>query len=210
MHMSNCPYCQQFEKGYFTYNNQNFGNRILYDSGNFMVFPSLGQIVEGYLLIATKAHYTALGQMPQELLSELESVQQRVKEVLSANYAVPLFFEHGTISETIRGGTSVDHAHMHAVPTPANLLEDLPRTFSVMRFADFHALKEQFETSIPYLFYESQSGEKFLLESSEPIVSQFFRLRLASKLGVPEKGNWRDYPGLEELVRTKERLTGLF
>ena len=87
----------------------------MFESDNFVVFPSLGQIVEGYLLIAPKKHYIGVSGIPKELYPELEEVCKKVRNKLSEVYCVPLFFEHGPHKES-KGGCCIDHAHIHAVP----------------------------------------------------------------------------------------------
>ena len=94
--VNNCPFCEKSKNG------PEYVDRILYKSDNFVVFPSLGQIVEGHLLIASREHYIAMGEIPSKFYSELNSVCQKARRVLTENYESPLFFEHGPISQTKR------------------------------------------------------------------------------------------------------------
>lgn len=94
-----CDYCKEFRRGFLEIEKENFGNRILFETENFLVFPTLGQIVEGYLLIASKEHYLNIGEIPLELYPELEKLQHKVRKVLEDNYYTPLFFEHGPASD---------------------------------------------------------------------------------------------------------------
>ena len=52
--------------------------RILYETNNFYVLVSLGPIVEGYLLIVTKAHIGACLNIPKELLPEFILLKEKV------------------------------------------------------------------------------------------------------------------------------------
>jgi diadenosine tetraphosphate (Ap4A) HIT family hydrolase len=169
--MESCPYCYEIKRGFFEFKNKNYGNRILFESDNFIVFPSLGQIVEGYLLIASKKHYVSIGQIPEELYQELEFVCNKVKEILSENYTVPILFEHGALSEYKKGGGCITHAHIHAVPIRINILFDLTKYFKFKKIKDFEDIKEQFNKNIPYLFYESNFAERYLFEVAETIPS---------------------------------------
>ena len=202
--MINCPYCDEFENG------PKYGDRILYESKNFVVFPALGQIVEGYLLIAPKKHYIAMGEIPSRLYSELSSVCEKVRKILSENYQKPLFFEHGPVSQTKRGGCCVDHAHFHAVPVNVDILDDLAKHFEYKEIKSFNELKKQFKKGAPYFYYESSSEEKYLFKIPEVVPSQYIRRLVAYKIGKPGRWDWRIYRGMDKLLRTVEKLKDKF
>lgn len=202
--MTNCPYCDEFEKG------SKYGNKILYESNNFVVFPSLGQIVEGYLLIAPKKHLIATGEIPTELYPELNSVYQKVKKVLSDVYESPLFFEHGPISQNKRGGCCIEHAHFHAVPVKVDILEDLAKHFKYKGIKTFSGIRKQFKKGVPYFYYESNLGKRYLFEIPEIVPSQYIRKIIAYKIGKPERWDWRICLGLDELSKTIKKLKDKF
>ena len=57
---------------------------ILYESTNFFVVPSIGQMgIKGYVLLCSKEHYFGMGNIPEEQISELETVLDRVKKIIS-------------------------------------------------------------------------------------------------------------------------------
>ncbi|MFH1637696.1 MAG: hypothetical protein ABIB71_04710 [Candidatus Woesearchaeota archaeon] len=207
--MSQCPYCKEFKKGFFEFQDQTYRRHILCEKGNFVVFPSLGQIVEGYLLIASKKHYNGMGEVPKSLYPELESVCKKVREVLSNTYGSPLFFEHGSTLEK-KGGCCITHAHIHAVPVQIDILEDLTENFDYRKMDSFEELQKEFKKGNPYLFYESNSKERYLFEVNETIPSQYIRQIIAEKINKPERWDWRTYPGIDELVKTIEKLKGKF
>ncbi|MDO9399153.1 MAG: hypothetical protein Q7T79_00480 [bacterium] len=204
--MNSCPYCEEFKDGF----SSEYGNRILYESKNFVVFPSLGQIVEGYLLIASKKHYIAIGEIPSKFYFELNAVCQKVRKILSENYESPLFFEHGPISSIKKGGCCIEHAHFHAVPVKIDILEDLSKNFKYKNIKSFDSLKKQFRKEIPCFYYESNFGEKYLFEIQEVVPSQYIRRLIAYKIGKHERWDWRACMGLDELKRTISKLKNKF
>lgn len=208
--MNQCPYCDEFEKGFFETQNQNYGNRILFESDNFVVFPSLGQIVEGYLLIASKKHYIGMGQIPKELYTELDSVCQKVRQVLLDTYGTPLFFEHGSTSERKKGGCCITHAHIHAIPVQIDVLPELAKHFKYKKIKTFNSLKEQFDKGVSYFFYESNSAERYLFEVPDIVPSQYIRQIISTKIGKPERWDWRTCFGISELLRTIDSLKDKF
>jgi len=204
--MIQCQFCDEFEKGFLEFQDINFGNRILVESDNFAVFPSLGQIVEGYLLIASKEHHIGIGNVPQEQYRELDSVCQGVRRMLSDSYGSPLFFEHGSASERKKGGCCITHAHIHAVPVQCDILPELGSYFSYSEIESFDPLKEQFDKGVPYFFYESNAGKRYLFEIPDIVPSQYIRQVIALKIGKPERWDWRTCPGIDELLHTVELL----
>jgi len=206
--MENCEYCAEFRRGYLGV--QEIGNRIVYETNNFVVFPSLGQIVEGYLIIAPKNHYICIGGIPEELYSELEDMQQKVRKILEESYTTPLFFEHGPVSSSRKGGSCIDHAHFHAVPVKLDIFNDLSRDFPTRSVNSYTDLKMQFEKGIPYFYLEDNLGKRYLFEIEDQVPSQYIRRLIASKINNHEKWDWGIYLGLDELVRTLEKLKGRF
>jgi len=92
-----CTFCNEFvgnlEKTLFY---QVIGNkvrsRILKETNNFVVIPTVGQIIEGYLLIMPKKHYLSVGHLPDSFYPELESLYYETKNILIKYYASPVFF----------------------------------------------------------------------------------------------------------------------
>jgi diadenosine tetraphosphate (Ap4A) HIT family hydrolase len=210
MFSCDCPYCKEFESGHAEFKGANLGNRILFESKNFLVFPSIGQIVEGYLLIAPKKHYISVGGIPSALYKELESVQAKVRKVLTKNYCAPIFFEHGPASETKKAGCCVSHAHIHAVPVQLDVFPDLSKNFEFKKISSCADLKKQFEKGKPYFFLETNNCEKYLFNIPEIVPSQYIRKIIAEKIGKPVLWNWKVSPELETLVKTHEKLKAKF
>jgi len=210
--MSNpCPYCQEFEEGFLRVRDENLGNRILLQTPNFVVFPTLGCFVKGYLLIATRFHYVGIGQIPTTLHQELEGVQQKVRDVLSANYGItPVFFEHGPALCGNKGGGCIVHAHLHALPVKVDILEDISSRFECLQVNDFGYTQALHAQGIPYLFWQNADGKRFVAKVTEILPAQFIRRIIAEKLGIPERWNWRNYLGLDELRHTIQTLRGQF
>jgi ATP adenylyltransferase len=181
-------------------------NRIIYSSENFNVFPTLGSFVEGYLLIAPKSHHISIAQIISNLYVEFEEVIGTVRDVLSIAYCQPIFFEHGPISRYDKGGCCIQHAHLHCVPVDIEILEDLSKHFKYEEINKFSELpKEQ-----SYLFYENKDKKRFVFPLDSIIPSQYIRQILSVRLKCPEKWDWRQYPGLEEIKKTIKTLKELF
>jgi len=204
--MDDCQYCDEFEHGFLEVRGQNWGNRILFESENFLVFPALGPIVEGHLLLASKRHYIGMGEVPAKLYRELETVQEKVRKVLTENYEAPLFFEHGPTSRSRKGGCCLEHAHLHAIPLRISIFEEIARNFSGRNINGLNELKKQFIKGVPYLFLEEGKKKRYLFEIPGIIPSQYLRQIIAQKIGKPERWDWRSCLGREELNRALQKL----
>ena len=194
-----CWFCKDYGKGKDT---------IIHETENFFVVPSLGTIVEGYLMILPKEHIKNIGSIPEELFDEFEEVKSKVKQILAENYCTPLFFEHGPVSDSLsqKGGCCIDHAHLHAVPIKSDLKEDLSEKFDMKKVDSVRYLIEQNKKNVPYLYYENQEGEKYVIELFDPIPSQYLRKIISVRIDKEDEWNWRENPNLELFYKTVENL----
>lgn len=202
-----CEFCAAFEVGAFP---PTSGGRSIWPLGNYYVFPGLGQIVEGYLIIATKEHFRGIGEVSEELHSELEKVMATVRTALAQHYWSPLFFEHGPAGPSKRGGCCIEHAHIHAMPVEIDILPELTREFRAIRMERFSELKDFVRRGKPYLFLETNTGERYRFEVPDAIPSQYIRRVIAEKIGKSERWDWGAYRGLKEMQSTVLRLDSFF
>ena len=179
--------------------------RILYETSNFVVLPSLGQIVEGYLLIMPKAHYRSFAFLSGGLLDEAEHVYSETRRMLKRVYRTPIFYEHGMGYTGSGNGCCVDHAHIHAIPAPVMLADILRQEF---RWTQIRCLTDlaKLVRGAPYLFVEDATHERCVYHATG-LRAQFVRHLVAELLGTPDRGDWMLYPGIEELLRTIEKLS---
>ncbi len=121
-----------------------------------------------------------------------------------------MFFEHGATSERKKGGCCITHAHLHAVPVQVDVFSELAKHFDYQKIETFDQLKKQFDKGVPYFFYESNSGGRYLFEVPEIVPSQYIRQIIAAKIEKPERWDWRTCLGIDELLRTIEKLKDKF
>ena len=208
--MSDCVFCDEVETREFIVNGKSLGNRVIFESNNFVVFPALGQIVEGYLLIVSKEHHISTCVFSDDLFSEFHFVKEKVKEVLASYYQPPLFFEHGATSLSNKGGCCIDHAHIHAVPIRVNLFEELSKNFSYNQIYSYDKVQEYYGKNLPYFLIENNLSERYLFEVNSQVSSQYIRRIIADKIGKPDIWDWRKHYGLDELLKTIEKLKDKF
>jgi ATP adenylyltransferase len=150
----------------------------LFESANFIAIPSLGSIVEGWMLIVPKNHFVCMGALPPLLWEEMEGMKERVSVYLTVKYGNLCAFEHGPGRKGRQIGCGVDHAHIHVVPVNFDLI-----------------------SASDYLYVEQPLGYgRFAVH--DQFGSQIFRKAIAARAGFPGEFNWRDYPKLENITRT--------
>lgn len=209
--MQHCDFCNEFSGGKENSfaDRYQLPSRVVGSTANFSVIPTIGQIVEGYLLVIPVRHYTALADMPADLMSEVSELCRRVRRTLSQAYGPSLLFEHG-IRGAHAGGCGVEHAHLHVVPfAPGNdPIEKLKTNHSFKTIGGISDLRQQVSPNSPYLYYEQTNGQAWMCEI-EHIPSQYIRRLLATSIGV-ELWNWRECGREQRLLSSISRLSGLF
>lgn len=182
-------------------------SRVIFQTTNFAVIPTIGQIVEGHTLILPFKHYTSIGGLPAVRILELETLIEMVKDAIASSYGVqPLFFEHGTVGNGKEsGGCGIYHMHLHAVPIPSAVNFQALISFPIKKIDSFFKLQEIISKGSSYLLYVDQASNKFVIEN-EHLPSQYMRKKLAEAIGS-EDWDWKSCQREERLVLAYDRLS---
>lgn len=208
-----CDFCNEFsgglENSFTARYHSELRSRIVVRTQNFNVLPSLGQIVEGYLLIVPVQHYTALADLPTQLVPELSRLCGRVRRALSSTYGPCLLFEHG-VRAGQSGGCGIDHAHLHAVPFACarEPIEELKHRHSFKFIGGISEINDEVPPSSSYLYYENLSGQPCVFDV-DFMPSQYVRKLLAESMGI-DLWDWREYGSEQALVSSLVRLSDAF
>lgn len=185
-------------------------DQILYASENFVVVPTRGALVKGWLLVVPKQPFLCVGALSDSLRQELEETKELVASIVHDRFGEVAFFEHGPSQKGHQVGCGVDHAHLHVVPTECPLLVGAKKV-SDLQWTEVEGLRAAvgyFQHSAPYLYVE-QSGSSYMAPAQDA-PSQLFRRVIASHIGSPESFNWRDDPKRENVIATVDELAGRF
>jgi ATP adenylyltransferase len=179
--MNGCKFCNKFN----SINSSLFHaseDTILLESKNFIVTPTLGSLVEGWVLIVSKEHFISVGQLNKTLVRELE---------------------HGPCAPKQTVGCGIDHLHVHVVPLKFNLFEKAKEqaSFKWEKVASIVSNADYFESQLPYLFIETPTQEKYITTDAN-IPSQFFRKIIASELKIADLYDWKLNFGIENIEKT--------
>ena len=188
-------------------------DEVLYETDHFVVVPTVGALIEGWLLIVTKQPYLCMGAVSEELLRELFILKDHVSSVLRQCYGEVSIFEHGPSKARQKVGCGVDHAHLHVLPVEYSLTEhvlavtDTELDWQLVK--SIHAVSKFSDAGIPYLYVEQTIG-KACIASAWNVPSQLFRRVVADAIGLPKEFDWRNNPMESNVVSTVETLRGRF
>jgi Protein similar to CwfJ C-terminus 1 len=206
-----CVYCLS--------NDELHNRQILLRGRHFFLCAPRGQIVEGYLVIAPLSCTGSLSALPLSWFPELNLM----KSVVSAFYREAYGVTDETIYEQGRagGGARIDvvggfphHTHLCCLPLAVDL-----HTFLGQRYVRKNLSGPQELSFVvpdcPYVYTDGPDSGGLhkrcvYVPATDEGRLELERIRLkpviATLIGLPERGNWRTYPGDREL----ESLLGRF
>lgn len=186
-------------------------NKPLFESLNFVALPSLGALVEGWILLVSKNHFVSFGAMPDSMIGEMNEFKGRLSSILNQCYGTIVAFEHGPSVASRNVGCGVDHAHLHLVP----LLFDLETEVSPFLPSDtkwenagIKECQDAHDRGEDYLYLEQPIGLGRIV-THDQLGSQLFRRAIATRMGVCDQYNWREYQQLPTVEATIQRLQAL-
>ena len=180
-------------------------DRLLFSTDNFVVFPSLGAFVEGYVLVASKRHFTSIRTLPQAHFGELNGILSLLKQFTRAHYGKPaVLFEHGDVSAGPAKSSCIDHMHIHLVPHDAIVpRQQFGKDLAVKRLSSLFDVKA-LPLQSGYIYYQDIDGQHYLV-TGEKIISQLMRKALASSIGLADnEWDWSRHFFFDAMLRTIE------
>src|SRR5438874_12706706 len=99
-HMSDCCICASLISAH----SSEVWNKAILESDHFVVLPSLGSLVPGWVLVTPKHHYLCIGALPQNLLPEFQRVKEETVGLIASQFGEPCIFEHGPSSAGLKVG----------------------------------------------------------------------------------------------------------
>lgn len=206
-----CPFCNEFNgKKHLSYFENTIGTkyginkRCVLETKDFACIPSIGSFVEGYLLIVPRKHFLSFLSLPFHYAEELNSIITCLCDFyLDCYHSKYIIFEHGSSNLDNTGGMSVLHAHLHIVPYNSSFIPDL-KDYHFIKYNEILDLKRDYYFNTkqsPYLFFRDVDSSYYYCEN-ENIPSQFFRKKLCNSLGLINMGDWKEFPFIDNIVRT--------
>ena len=178
-------------------------NTILDETDNFVVVPTLGSLVEGYILIVSKRHIYNMGELTEKEQDEYINLLNKYRELFNKIYGkYPIVFEHGTSkNDSNLTSSSVIHAHTHIVN---HSFIDEKKVMSDLNLEEINKIND-ISSDKNYIFYMSLNGKKYITYNFES-TSQLMRIIIAKDLGYIDKFNWKCEAFIDNIEKTIEKL----
>ena len=163
-------------------------NTIIDESENFIVLPSIGALVDGYLMIVSKKHINSMSALKENQRIEYELLIEKYRNKFKKIYnKFPIIFEYGSpINNSDMKASSVIHAHTHIVNYEFIDENQVIKKLNFERIDNLNYLSRKQN----YIMYINQKNIYYISYNFESI-SQMMRKIIAKELGYEDKFDWK-------------------
>ena len=184
--------------------NSKIENTIIEETEYFYILPTLGSLVDGYILIVTKRHINSMSELNENELIEYKNIIEKYKNLFKKIYnKTPIVFEHGTPNQNSEmKANSVTHAHTHIVNINFSNEKEILEKYNFKEINDFKEINK----NMNYIKYIS--NDKIYITYNFPSVSQLMRILIAEELNYKDKFDWKKERFDENIISTIERIKG--
>lgn len=200
-----CEFCEEFSKpesGFTGMSGGSLNNRVVCSEGPLYVIPSLGEIVQGHLLIVPHYHVTAMTSLDASHRSPtLNLIRHICERFLTKHQNYPIFFEHGDPTGSQESyGQCVSHAHLHVLPKRVNMLPQLAaelRSLGRSQPGEFFA-----DINEPYVSFADGADLTTHYFAAKDAPRQYMRKLYCDLIGKPGAENWYSRINMSETEKS--------
>ena len=188
---------------------------VFLDRGGFVALAGLGPVVEGYSLVAAKAHVRSMADVPVGSQAERDLFVSTVRTQLAKYYGSCLITEHGRIGACVDDSAGVDahclHAHFLLFPGAADV-SGLARSYFVKMetFDAFPTALAQAKHYTEYMLVSPEPDKVNIFSGPLNIPRQLARYLVAHGSNTLHLADWRSCPNLDQARSTAVELRPLF
>jgi ATP adenylyltransferase len=177
------------------------------ESDNFMAIASIGSFIAGWTLIVPKSHSLSCSSFFED--QEFLEFSIKTKKHVESIFGNVVMFEHGAGKAGSLIGCGVDHAHLHIVPHPASLEENLKQDSLDWQSCSGSEL-QRLSPQSDYLFYVksiTESQIQGIYSRPKKPESQYFRKKLGGLMGFSETSDYKRFLHQESSLRSRNLLS---
>lgn len=169
------------------------------ENEDYYLLSSIGAMVEGWSLVIPKKHEYSMKNhySNPKFYDFINNCIAVIKRAYHVDKVV--VFEHGANKFESQTACGTNHCHIHIIPMSDSLLNEITDCLPFQKTTLNKV--EEFVMNSEYLLYADvvdtvNASDCYIHILKEPI-SQFFRRIIATKLGFPDKYNYRDNENLD-------------
>lgn len=173
-------------------------NTILDETNHFYILPTVGSLVDGYILVVSKRHINSMSELTKNEMNEYNFIIKKYRNIFRDIYGkYPIVFEHGSpVSDNSIRANSVIHAHSHIVN---HAYLDEPKIIKRLNFKPIQRI-EDIKSNENYIMYINNNF-KYVTYNFEPI-SQLMRKLIAKDLKYEDKFDWKKEKFMDNIIKT--------
>lgn len=195
--------------------------RVIWENDAWIVVPTLGAFIGGYVLLVAKRHsrsgYYCDNEERTLLNLAIKCMSDAFQDIYGDEYAY--VFEHGSVGERYRSACCVDHTHLHMFPTNVDIYHKV-LSFFINEYTEHSSINEVYEyiekkgIQSYLMFGDVKQGVFALVDTTESVYpSQFLRQVIYGILvGEPSDygWDWRRYAMLDKVQKIAMEMKNYF
>ena len=174
-------------------------NTILDETNYFYIIPTVGSLVDGYILVVSKRHINSMSELSKNEMYEYNFIIEKYRNIFKDIYGkYPIVFEHGSpIPDNSMKANSVIHAHSHIVNY------EYPDELKIIRRLKFIPIRriEDIKSNKNYIMHINNNSFKYVTYHFETI-SQLMRKLIAKDLKYEDKFDWKKEKFMDNIIKT--------
>ena len=187
----NCIFCDL--------HNNKIENTILDETNHFFILPTVGSLVEGYILIVCKRHINSMSELTKNEMNEYNFIIERYRNIFKNIYGKnPIVFEHGSpLADNRLKASSIIHVHTHIVN---HIYRDEQKIIERLNLKKIKNLKD-IKSNKNYIMYINNDNIRYVTYNFEAI-SQLMRKLIAKDLKLEGKFDWKKEKFMDNIIKT--------
>jgi hypothetical protein len=161
---------------------------VIADAGSFVVAPTKGALVPGWLLVVSKRHALCTGAFSDDEFESLASALSIARALIGARFGPATVFEHGPSAPGTAIGCGIDHAHVHVAALPFSLRAATEDYLGAIRWTSISGIRATRQLHVEGQEYAlvAEAGMQACWFAPPQGTRQLLRRVIASRLGMPE------------------------
>lgn len=181
----------------------------LAETEDFLVVPSKGSIVPGWLLVVSKSHVLCTGALKHLRSESLNEALLVARRLVEPTFGPVTLFEHGPAEANTALGCGVDHLHIHAAPLRFSLRASFHHMFSGSSWSEARVWSDLREVHLGGTSYVAvqEPGSPLYWSLAPTGTRQPLRRAIAASQGVADQFDYNLYPHTSNILETVRSLS---